>query len=162
MFSAKQMLEKRFAAIRLDCDTEVEAAMEVDLFVEELASELGTLLRHGLPERVGGRFGYFVLRMSAAYLRDADAASDQAPVITSISALSGTSLSRAELEGYENRIKRLTKGLTQRQLAALVGLSPATISRWELGRFNPSAVEVEKLRCALSEAPMQPTLKGIQ
>lgn len=160
MFSAKQMLEKRFAAIRLDCDTEVEAAMEVDLFVEELASELGTLLRHGLPERVGGRFGYFVLRLSAAYLRDAEA--DQPPIITSFSTLSETTLSRAELAGYENRMRRVNKGLTQRQLGALVGLSPATISRWELGRFNPTPAEAEKLRCALSDAPMQPALKGIQ
>ena len=45
---------------------------------------------------------------------------------------------------------RKKKGLTQAQLAELVGVDQALVSRWESGRVKPSPESVEKIREALS------------
>ena len=40
---------------------------------------------------------------------------------------------------------RKRKGLTQAQLAELVGVDQALVSRWESGRVKPNAESMEKL-----------------
>ena len=45
--------------------------------------------------------------------------------------------------------KRLAKGLTQEQLAALIFVSPKTISKWERGRGLPDVSNLEPLCAAL-------------
>lgn len=49
------------------------------------------------------------------------------------------------------RLKKLREdsGLTQSQLALMVGLSPKYISNLETGRGNPTLVIQEKLACGL-------------
>ncbi len=48
---------------------------------------------------------------------------------------------------------RQTKGLTQRELAALAGVSPGTVYRLETGRRGAYPVTVRKLASALGVAP---------
>lgn len=48
---------------------------------------------------------------------------------------------------------RKSLGLTQRQLAELVGVDPITISRWERGVRTPRGVHARLLAQALSQVP---------
>ena len=47
------------------------------------------------------------------------------------------------------RDKRKERGLTQTQLARLVGTTPGAISRWETGDREPTVVMYEKLMRAM-------------
>ena len=47
----------------------------------------------------------------------------------------------------EMRIKR---GLTQKQLAELLGVKQSNISRWEAGTFQPNATTLKKMADALN------------
>lgn len=54
--------------------------------------------------------------------------------------------------------QRSERGLTQVDLARLVGVSQGTISSWELGKSRPDEVQIETLRRALIEAAPVPPL----
>jgi len=41
--------------------------------------------------------------------------------------------------GFNLRLGRLAKEMTQRQVAEAVGAAPADVSRWERGKVEPSA-----------------------
>lgn len=47
---------------------------------------------------------------------------------------------------------RKAKGMTQRQLAKAVGLSPCTVSEWELNRNKPLDKHLRKLREVLGQS----------
>lgn len=47
------------------------------------------------------------------------------------------------------REERMKKGMSQKTLAALVGVVPATISLWETGRCNPTQKNRERIEAAL-------------
>ena len=53
-------------------------------------------------------------------------------------------------EEFDIAAARKKKGLTQAQLAELVGVDQALVSRWESGRVKPNAESMEKIREALS------------
>jgi len=48
---------------------------------------------------------------------------------------------------------RLRRGLTQRQLAERLGVSPPTISHWETGRWRPPRYRIGQLATVLGVAP---------
>ncbi len=43
------------------------------------------------------------------------------------------------------RVHRTDLGLTQGQLALLVGVSPAMVAQWERGEFSPPVARVEQM-----------------
>ncbi|EMZ42673.1 MULTISPECIES: helix-turn-helix domain-containing protein [Atopobium] len=49
------------------------------------------------------------------------------------------------MEGRLIASERVRIGLTQGQLAQLVSVTPATVSRWELGKFEPYGSNIAKL-----------------
>jgi transcriptional regulator with XRE-family HTH domain len=44
---------------------------------------------------------------------------------------------KSKLTGEEIKNKRIKLGITQEQLAARVGVTSATVSRWERGKYTP-------------------------
>lgn len=52
---------------------------------------------------------------------------------------------------------RIERGLTQAQLAALIGCYPKDVCRWETGERSPSAKSLVKLAAALG-VPMEQLL----
>ena len=64
---------------------------------------------------------------------------------------------------------RQQRGLTQEELAAVVGVSPSTVRRWEWGKHEPKLSDIPKLAAALGvtldeliggeEAPPRITLR---
>lgn len=49
---------------------------------------------------------------------------------------------------------RVSKGLTQTELAKKVGVSsPAVVSQWEVGRYNPTPTLIPKVAEALGVTP---------
>jgi transcriptional regulator with XRE-family HTH domain len=55
--------------------------------------------------------------------------------------------------GKRLRAMRISKQLTQSQLAEIVGVETATISRWETGEFLPSDENADALLPALGATP---------
>lgn len=53
----------------------------------------------------------------------------------------------AQVTGSNLRVARDEKGLTQREVAEVIGVSPMDVSRWETGRVEPSG----KYRQALAD-----------
>lgn len=45
---------------------------------------------------------------------------------------------------------RLKRGLTQKQLAELLGVNQSHISRWEAGTYQPSATTLKKMADVLN------------
>jgi len=58
------------------------------------------------------------------------------------------------------RAARLSRGLTQRELAMVLDVDPATLSRWERGMLNPGKRMVKKSRkwagSVLRDGPREP------
>lgn len=53
-------------------------------------------------------------------------------------------------EGLDIAAARKKKSLTQAQLAEMIGVDQALVSRWESGRVKPNAESMEKIKEALS------------
>jgi transcriptional regulator with XRE-family HTH domain len=53
--------------------------------------------------------------------------------------------------GDRLRVKRLEKGLIQREVAQVIGVSEDTICYWEKGRVSPSPMNVRKIERLLRE-----------
>lgn len=51
-------------------------------------------------------------------------------------------------------------GLSQEELARLLGVSAATVNRWERGHFAPSRLAQEKIEGLLKKAKARPKRKG--
>lgn len=49
---------------------------------------------------------------------------------------------------------RVNKGLTQKELAKIMGKDPSTIINWEKGRSNMTLTDFQKL-CNVLEVPME-------
>src|SRR6516162_3860483 len=73
-------------------------------------------------------------------------------------------------EGYGDRIRRLRGrlGLTQLQLAEVMGVSFASVNRWENGQSNPSALAWQRILAAeehgleaLSTSPTAARVDGL-
>lgn len=56
-----------------------------------------------------------------------------------------------QLAPEEIRAKRLSAGLTQRELANKLGVSPATISGWETGSRTPRRYHLREFKQAIKE-----------
>jgi transcriptional regulator with XRE-family HTH domain len=67
-------------------------------------------------------------------------------------------LSADQKNGAVLRIRRMKAGLTQVALGQLVGVSCATISRWELGdQYPPTTVELRNVYSILAGFPAKGT-----
>jgi putative transcriptional regulator len=59
-------------------------------------------------------------------------------------------IKQAEVGGLVRELRLLT-GLTQEQFAAYLGVTYATINRWENGRSKPSPMAMDKIEQKLQE-----------
>lgn len=56
---------------------------------------------------------------------------------------------------------RLSLGMSQREFALRLGVSPAAISGWEVGHYEPNARNLHKI-AALSEQPVSALLVEVE
>jgi transcriptional regulator with XRE-family HTH domain len=113
------------------------------------AQGCGTLLRRTNPSDRCERHGGGVLRLRTA-----------PPPPRPASRPGGRSAAATQLSGARIRAERERRCIGLRTLAALVGISPAYLSRIERGQRGLSAEVSSRLEAALADAPAPPAIDG--